>query len=175
MVPATRVSARAGLSWRAGGSLSVMPWPSRPTSTAPVVELRRTEGCSRRRVAGLDRLAVGGGDLGARRDVQARLDHAVVAERDAQPGIGAQQTALADRTTSLPPPDNVPHDRRAAADVGAVVDHHTGRDAASTIEVPSVPALKFTKPSCITVVPAARCAPSRTWSASAIRTPAGTT
>ena len=45
----------------------------------------------------------------------------------------------------------------------------------STIEVPSVPALKFTNPSCITVVPDARCAPRRTRSASAIRTPDGTT
>ncbi len=45
----------------------------------------------------------------------------------------------------------------------------------STIEVPSVPALKLTKPSCITVVPPARWAPSRTRSASAIRTPVGTT
>ena len=45
----------------------------------------------------------------------------------------------------------------------------------STMLAPSVPALKFTKPSCITVVPSARCAPSRTRSASAIRTPLGTT
>ncbi|SKT56476.1 Uncharacterised protein [Mycobacteroides abscessus subsp. abscessus] len=45
----------------------------------------------------------------------------------------------------------------------------------STIDAPSVPALKFTKPSCITVVPGARCAPRRTRSASAIRTPVGTT
>ena len=45
----------------------------------------------------------------------------------------------------------------------------------STIEAPRVPALKFTKPSCITVVPGARCAPSRTREASAMRTPAGTT
>ena len=45
----------------------------------------------------------------------------------------------------------------------------------STMEVPSVPALKFTKPSCMTVVPAARWAPSRTRSASAMRTPEGTT
>ena len=45
----------------------------------------------------------------------------------------------------------------------------------STIEVPSVPALKLTKPSCMTVVPSARWAPSRTRSASAIRTPVGVT
>ena len=32
----------------------------------------------------------------------------------------------------------------------------------STIEVPSVPALKFTNPSCMTVVPSARWAPRRT-------------
>ncbi len=36
-----------------------------------------------------------------------------------------------------------------------------------------MPALKFTNPSCITVVPSARCAPRRTRSASAIRTPLG--
>ena len=41
----------------------------------------------------------------------------------------------------------------------------------STMDVPSVPALKLQKPSCITVVPLARWAPSRTRSASAIRTP----
>ena len=45
----------------------------------------------------------------------------------------------------------------------------------STIEAPRVPALKFTNPSCITTVPLARCAPSRTRSVSAIRTPAGST
>ena len=45
----------------------------------------------------------------------------------------------------------------------------------STIDVPSVPALKFTNPSCMTVVPDARCAPSLTRSASAMRTPAGIT
>ena len=43
----------------------------------------------------------------------------------------------------------------------------------STIDVPSVPALKLTKPSCITVVPGARWAPRRTRSASATRTPVG--
>ena len=36
-------------------------------------------------------------------------------------------------------------------------------------------ALKFTNPSCITVVPLAKCAPNRTRSASAIRTPDGMT
>ncbi len=45
----------------------------------------------------------------------------------------------------------------------------------STMEAPKVPALKLTNPSCITVVPDARCAPRRTRSASATRTPAGTT
>ena len=45
----------------------------------------------------------------------------------------------------------------------------------STIEVPSVPALKFTKPSCMTVVPGARWAPRRTREASAMRTRSGVT
>ena len=45
----------------------------------------------------------------------------------------------------------------------------------STIDGPSVPALKLTKPSCMTVVPSARWAPSRTRSPSATRTPEGMT
>ena len=45
----------------------------------------------------------------------------------------------------------------------------------STIEAPRVPALKFTKPACMTVVPSDRCAPRRTRTASAMRTPDGTT
>ncbi len=45
----------------------------------------------------------------------------------------------------------------------------------STMDAPSVPALKLTKPSCITVVPGARCAPSRTREASAMRTRSGVT
>ncbi len=45
----------------------------------------------------------------------------------------------------------------------------------STMDAPSVPALKLQKPSCMTTVPDDRCAPSRTRSASAIRTPDGTT
>lgn len=43
------------------------------------------------------------------------------------------------------------------------------------VETPRVPALKFTKPACMTVVPSDRCAPSRTRSASPMRTPVGTT
>ena len=45
----------------------------------------------------------------------------------------------------------------------------------STIDFPNVPALKLTKPSCITVVPADKYAPSRTRSPSAILTPSGIT
>ena len=41
-------------------------------------------------------------------DVQAGLDDAVVAQRDPDAGVGAQQASLADRTTSLPPPERVP-------------------------------------------------------------------
>jgi hypothetical protein len=63
-----------------------------------------------------------------------------------------------------PPPTSVPSPTTTPAEI-----------LPSTIEVPSVPALKLTKPSCITVVPDARCAPRRTRSASAIRTPEGIT
>ncbi len=65
------------------------------------------------------------------------------------------------------------HDGRAAADVGPVADDHAGQMRPSTMDVPRVPALKLTKPSCITVVPEARWAPRRTRSASAMRTPDG--
>ena len=63
-----------------------------------------------------------------------------------------------------PPPTSVPSPTTTPAEMRP-----------STIEVPNVPALKFTKPSCMTVVPEARWAPRRTRSASAIRTPLGTT
>jgi len=45
----------------------------------------------------LDRRALGCDDLGARGDIQAGFDDAVVAQRDAQARVGAEQTPLADR------------------------------------------------------------------------------
>ena len=48
-------------------------------------------------VAALDDLAVGQRDQRAGRDVEPGLDRAVVAEADADPGVGAEQAALADR------------------------------------------------------------------------------
>ena len=67
------------------------------------------------------------------------------------------------------------HDRRAAADVGAVADDDAGaRSGPRPSTRRACRRCSCTKPSCITVVPAARCAPSRTRSASAIRTPVGT-
>ena len=77
------------------------------------------------------------------------------------------------RMISLPPPERVP---MIEAPPPMSVPSPTTTPAEmrpSTIEVPSVPALKLTKPSCMTVVPGARCAPRRTRSASAMRTPDG--
>ena len=79
---------------------------------------------------GLDDLAVGRGDLGPGGDVEAGLDRAVVAERDAQSGVGAEQAALADRDHLGAAARQGAHDRGAAADVGAVADDHAGADAA---------------------------------------------
>ena len=113
-------------------SLSVMPVPSRETtSTAPDSELRR----NRRLFAPDSSRALtvwpsAGGHLGAAGDVEARLDDAVVAERDAEPGVGAEQAALADRDDLLAAAGQRAHDRRAATDVGAVADHHARGDAA---------------------------------------------
>ena len=78
-------------------------------------------------------------------------------------------------TRSVPPPDRVP-----IVDAPPPMSEPSPTTTPwlirpSTIEVPSVPALKFTNPSCMTVVPLARWAPSRTRSASAMRTPGGTT
>ena len=78
-------------------------------------------------------------------------------------------------TTSWPPPESVPRIDAPppTSEPSPTMTPATMRP--STIDVPRVPALKFTKPSCITVVPLARCAPSRTRSASAMRTPEGRT
>ncbi|MPM19882.1 hypothetical protein SDC9_66309 [bioreactor metagenome] len=73
--------------------------------------------------------AVGKLDLGAGGDVQAGLDHAVVTQRDADPGVGAEQAALADDDAFLAAARQGAHDGRAAADVGAVVDDNTLGDA----------------------------------------------
>src|SRR5689334_16884679 len=47
-------------------------------------------------LTGLDDLPVGHGDPGARGDVETGLDDALVAERDADARLGADQAALAD-------------------------------------------------------------------------------
>jgi hypothetical protein len=76
---------------------------------------------------------------------------------------------------SLPPPDSVPMIDAPPPTSEPSPTTTPAEMRPSTIDAPSVPALKFTKPSCITVVPVARWAPSRTRSASPMRTPEGTT
>ena len=65
-------------------------------------------------------------------------------------------------TTSLPPPDSVPMIEAPPPMSEPSPTTTPAEIRPSTIDVPSVPALKLTKPSCITVVPSARCAPRRT-------------
>ena len=77
--------------------------------------------------------------------------------------------------TSLPPPESVPMIDEPPPTSEPLPTITPGADAALDHRVPSVPALKFTKPSCMTVVPSARWAPRRTRSASATRTPDGAT
>ena len=77
--------------------------------------------------------------------------------------------------TVVPPPDSVPWIEAPPPMSDPSPTTMPALIRPSTIERPSVPALKLTNPSCMTVVPSARCAPSRTRSASAIRTPDGTT
>jgi len=75
----------------------------------------------------------------------------------------------------LLPPDSVPMMDEPATTSEFLPTATPGATRPSTIDSPSVPALKSTKPSCMTIAPFARWAPSLTRSASAARTPAGTT
>ena len=76
---------------------------------------------------------------------------------------------------SLPPPDRVPM-MEAPPPMSEPLPTTTPCETRpSTIETPKVPALKLTKPACMTVVPSDRWAPRRTRSASPMRTPEGTT
>ena len=81
--------------------------------------------------------AVGQGHPGAGRDVEAGLDHAVVAERDADAGVGADEAPLADADHLLASAGQRPHDRRAAADVRPVVDDTPALMRPSTMALPS--------------------------------------
>ena len=76
-------------------------------------------------------------------------------------------------TRSVPPPDNVPMIDAPPPTSEPSPTTTPWEMRPSTIDVPSVPALKLQNPSCITVVPAARWAPRRTRLASATRTSAG--
>src|SRR6478735_9672802 len=78
----------------------------------------------------LDHLATGQADLRGRGHVETRLHDAVVAEGDADAGVGAEQTALADGDLLLAAAGQGAHDRRSAADVGVLSDQHPGRDPA---------------------------------------------
>ena len=73
--------------------------------------------------------AVGRQHGGAGGDVQPGLDHAVVAEADADAGVRAEQAPFADRDLLLAAARQRAHDRRSAADVAAVADDHAAADA----------------------------------------------
>src|SRR3954462_15073805 len=64
-------------------------------------------------------------------------------------------------TTCLPPPDSVPMIDAPPPTSDPSPTTTPAEIRPSTMDVPRVPALKFTKPSCMTVGPAARCAPRR--------------
>ena len=83
-----------------------------------------------RQLAGLHHAAVRQGQFGAGRDVAARLDHAVVAQGDADAGVCAEQAALADADLVLAAAREGALNRGAGADIRAVADHHALHDAA---------------------------------------------
>src|SRR3954454_24985012 len=71
-------------------------------------------------LTGFDDLAVGHLDQRAGGDVQPGFDHTLVAEADADAGLGAEQAALADRHLILSTTGQRAHDRRTTTDVAAV-------------------------------------------------------
>src|SRR6478609_7709884 len=91
-----------------------------------VVDARERGGLRDRRLA----VHVGDGHLGARGDVAAGLDDAVVPEGDADAGVGADQAAFADGDGLLAAAGQGAHDRGAATDVGAVAHDDARGDPA---------------------------------------------
>jgi hypothetical protein len=73
---------------------------------------------------------VGRHDGGGGRDVEAGLHDAVVAQADADAGIGSEQAPFPDRDDVRPTARERAHDRRAAPDVAAVAHDDARRDAA---------------------------------------------
>ena len=116
-------------SFACSAALSPAQRPERGSaSTVPVLELRRNSSpfapLSSR---ALTDVAVRQRDERARGDVEPGLDRAVVAERDADARVGAEQAALADRDHLAAAAGQRAHDRRAAADVRAVADDDARR------------------------------------------------
>ena len=109
-----------------------MPCPSRGrASTAPGDRVAQEEQVALPgQLAGLGDGAVGQGHLRAGRDVEPGLDDAVVAEGDAQAGLGSEQATLADAHAFRAAAGQGAHGRRAAPDVGAVADDDALADPA---------------------------------------------
>ena len=100
-------------------------------SIAPVCELRRNSRPSAPDSSrALTTVAVGQRHARAGGDVEAGLDHAVVAERDARPALAPSRQRSPSETISRAAAGQRAHDRGAAADVRAVAHHDAGRDAA---------------------------------------------
>ena len=91
------------------------------------------------------------------------------------PALAPSRQRLPTLMTSLPPPDSVPMMDALPPMSLASSTTTPALMRPSTMLAPRVPALKLQKPSCMTVVPLARCAPRRTRSALAMRTPDGIT
>ena len=91
------------------------------------------------------------------------------------PALAPMSDLRPTRTRSLPPPESVPivEAPPPTSEPSSMTTPWEMRP--SIMASPSVPALKLTKPACMTVVPSARWAPRRTLFPSAMRTPEGTT
>src|SRR5690606_16884242 len=158
-------------------SFSSMPVPWRATaSTAPVCELRRNSS-PLRPASSLAFTTAPSGRLTFVPAVTYRPASTTQSSPSEMPmpAFAPIKQRSPAETTSLPPPESVPMMDAPPPRSEPSPRTTPAEILPSTIEAPSVPALKLTKPSCITVVPLDRWAPRRTRSASAIRTPDGTT
>ena len=108
-----------------------MPWPSRAfASTVPVTELREQQAVLARQLARLHDRAVRQRHLGSGGEVEPGLHDAVVAQRDAEAGLRAEQAPLADADALRATTGQGAHGRGAATDVRAVAHDHALADPA---------------------------------------------
>ena len=76
-----------------------------------------------------DTVCRGGEDFGASSDIETRFHNAIITQRNANTGVGPQQTALANRDDLFAAAGEGSHDGCPAANVRAIADDYALRNA----------------------------------------------